>query len=184
MLDLALEHDAAARDGERAQEALQCRGCAVVGQLFSRLTEESPLVLAIEDLHWADATSVLLLEQLLGLAEEAPVLLVISLRLERDHPAWSLREHAAREFPHLLRELDLGPLGDADGELLAALVGQATLPAELERRVLEAAEGNPFFLEELVRSLVDAGAPGPTADGWRFDPTADAGVPPTAEDVI
>ncbi len=184
LLDLALEHDAAARTGELSPEALQWRTFEVVGQLFSRLTEESPLVLAIEDLHWADATSVLLLEQLLGLAEEAPVLLVLSLRLERDHPAWSLREHAAREFPHLLRELDLGPLGDADGELLAALVGQATLPAELERRVLEAAEGNPFFLEELVRSLVDAGALEQTADGWRFDHNVDVEVPQTVEKVI
>src|SRR6266849_3832201 len=165
MLDLALEHEAAARTGELSPEALQWRTFEVVGQLFGRLTEESPLVLAIDDLHWADATSVLLLEQLLSLAEEAPVLLVLSMRHERDHPAWSLREHAGREFPHLLRELDLGPLGDADGELLAALVGPGTLPAELERRVLQAAEGNPFFLEELVRSLAGAGRSRNTASG-------------------
>ena len=139
---------------------------------------------AIEDLHWADPTSVLLLEQLLSLAEEAPVLLVLSLRPERDHAAWGLREHASREFPHLLREIDLGPLGDADGELLAALVAPATLPAELERRVLEAADGNPFFLEELVRSLADVGALVRTDDGWRFDHAVEVEVPPTVEKVI
>src|SRR5262249_58715693 len=122
----------------------------VVGPLFARLAEEGPLVLAFEDLHWADPTSVLLLEQLLSLAEEMPVVLVLSLRPERDHGSWGLREHASREFPHLLREIDLGPLADADGELLAALVAPAELPAELARRGLEAAGGDPFLLHDIL----------------------------------
>ena len=184
LLEVALEHEAAARTAQLSPEALQWRTFEVVGQLFARFAESAPLVLALEDLHWADPTSVLLLEQLLSLAEEAPVLLVLSLRPERDHPSWSLREHAGREFPHLLREIDLGPLGDADGELLAALVAPATLPAELERRVLEAADGNPFFLEELVRSLADVGALVRTDDGWRFDHAVEVEVPPTVEKAI
>ena len=184
LLEVALEHEAEARTSQLSPEALQWRTFEVVGQLFARLAESAPLVLALEDLHWADSTSVLLLEQLLSLAEEAPVLLVLSLRPERDHPSWSLREHAGREFPHLLREIDLGPLGDADGELLAALVAPATLPAELERRVLEAADGNPFFLEELVRSLADVGALVRTDDGWRFDHAVEVEVPPTVEKAI
>jgi ABC-type oligopeptide transport system substrate-binding subunit/class 3 adenylate cyclase len=184
LLEVALEHEAAARTSQLSPEALQWRTFEVVGQLFARLAEDAPLVVALEDLHWADPTSVQLLEQLLSLAEEAPVLLVLSLRPERDHPSWALREHAGREFPHLLREIDLGPLGDADGELLAALVAPATLPAELERRVLEAADGNPFFLEELVRSLADVGALVRTDDGWRFDHAVEVEVPPTVEKAI
>jgi ABC-type transport system substrate-binding protein/class 3 adenylate cyclase len=184
LLEVALEHEAEARTAQLSPEALQWRTFEVVGQLFARLAETAPLVLALEDLHWADPTSVLLLEQLLSLAEDAPVLLVLSLRPERDHPAWALREHAGREFPHLLREIDLGPLGDADGELLAALVAPATLPAELERRVLEAADGNPFFLEELVRSLADVGALVRDDDGWRFDHAVEVEVPPTVEKAI
>ena len=184
LLDLALEHEAAAKTAELSPEALQWRTFEVVGELFARLAEEAPLVLSLEDLHWSDASSVLLLEQLLQLAEQSPVLLILSLRPERDHPAWGLRELAAREFPHLLREIDLAPLGDADGELLAALVGAGTLPAELERRVLHAAEGNPFFLEELVRSLIDAGALMRTADEWQFAHDVDVEVPQTVEKVI
>jgi ABC-type oligopeptide transport system substrate-binding subunit/class 3 adenylate cyclase len=184
LLEVALEHEAEARTSQLSPEALQWRTFEVVGQLFARLAETAPLVLALEDLHWADPTSVLLLEQLLSLAEEAPVLLVLSLRPERDHPAWALREHAGREFPHLLREIDLGPLGDADGELLAALVAPATLPVELERRVLEAADGNPFFLEELVRSLADVGALVREDEGWRFDHAVEVEVPPTVEKAI
>jgi ABC-type oligopeptide transport system substrate-binding subunit/class 3 adenylate cyclase len=184
LLDVALEHDVAAHTAELSPEALQWRTFEVVGHLFERLADEAPLIVAIEDVHWADSTSVLLLEQLLGLAESSPVLLVLSLRPEHDHVSWGLREHARREFPHLVRELDLGPLGDAEGELLAALVGQGTLPPELERRVLEAAEGNPFFLEELVRSLADVGALVHADGRWRFDHDVEVEVPQTVEKVI
>ena len=184
MLDLELEREADGRTAQLSPEALQWRTFEVIGQLFERLAEEAPLVVAIEDLHWSDATSIQLLEQLLRLAEASAILLVLSLRPERDAPAWALRELAAREYPHLLRELALEPLGDADGELLNALVGAGTLPAQLERRVLDTAEGNPFFLEELVRSLVDAGVLVREGDAWRFDHDAEIEIPPTVEKVI
>ncbi len=54
----------------------------------------------------------------------------------------------------------------------------------MERRILEPAEGNPFFLEELVRSLVDAGALVREDEGWRFDHEVDVEVPATVEKVI
>ena len=72
--ELHFNEEAAARTAQLSPEALQWRTFEVVGELFARLAESSPLVLALEDLHWADQTSVLLLEQLLSLAEEAPVL--------------------------------------------------------------------------------------------------------------
>ena len=89
-----------------------------------------------------------------------------------------MRRESSRIFS---RESKLGPLGDADGELLAALVGAGTLPAEVERRVLQTAEGNPFFLEELVRSLIDAGTLVRTEEGWRFDHEAEIEVPQTVD---
>ena len=54
----------------------------------------------------------------------------------------------------------------------------------MERRILEPAEGNPFFLEELVRSLVDSGALVREGEGWRFDHAVEVEVPPTVEKVI
>ena len=139
----------------------------------------------LEDLHWADQTSLQLVERLLALPERAAVLLLLTQRNEPDHPSWALRERAEREYPHLTLELALQPLsGDAQGELLASLVGPGTLPPELEWRLLDQAEGNPFYLEELIRSLVDSGALVRDDGGWRFDHDVAVSVPPTVEKVI
>ena len=77
-----------------------------------------------------------------------------------------MREQAARQPPDRRHTIELEALsGDAERESPPALVGAGTLPHDLERRLPAQAEGNPFFLEELVRSLVDAGALQHTAEG-------------------
>src|SRR5262249_55372966 len=155
LLDLALEPDAQARLAELSPEALQYRTFEVVATVLARLAEAGPVFGVLEDLHWADATSLQLVERLLPVTQGFGVLLVLTQRAERDHASWAVRELAAREFPHRTRELTLEALsGDAGAELLAALVGSETLLDDLRGRILDAAEGNPFFLEELVRSLV------------------------------
>jgi ABC-type transport system substrate-binding protein len=185
MLGLAVEPEAQARLSELSPEALQYRTFGVMRELLARLGADGPVFLVLEDLHWADPTSLQLLEDLLEATEVLPLLLVLSSRPERDHPSWHAKETAARLFPHRTREIALEALsGDAGRELLHALVGASTLPAEMERRILEPAEGNPFFLEEIVRSLTDAGALVPEGDGWRFDHEVDVEVPPTVEKVI
>jgi ABC-type oligopeptide transport system substrate-binding subunit/class 3 adenylate cyclase len=185
LLGLALDAESAARLAELSPEALQYRTFEVVIELVGRLAADGPLVLALEDLHWADATSVQLAERLLGLTESAALLIAVTQRSERDLPSWHLKELAAREYPHLMRELALEPLSrQAEFELLHDLVGQGTLPAGLEGRLLEVAEGNPFFLQELVRSLADAGALVREGREWRFDHEAPVEVPQTVEKVV
>src|SRR5437868_3924706 len=179
LLGLTLEADAVARLAELSPEALQYRTFEVVEELFRRLAEDRPVAVAIEDLHWADPTSIQLVERLVSIGEEAAVLLVIAQRSERDHPSWRLRERAPREYPHLASEVALEPLpGDAQRELLLALVGEDTLPEELRNRLLEQAEGNPFYLEELVRSLADTGALVHANGDWRFDHEGELQIPP------
>jgi ABC-type oligopeptide transport system substrate-binding subunit/class 3 adenylate cyclase len=185
VLGVTLEPDAAARLAQLSPEALQYRTFEVVGTLLARLAEDGPVVAAIEDLHWADPTSIQLVERLLPLTEEAAVLLLLTQRDERDHQSWALKELAAREYPHLFREIALEPLsGDAERELLESLTGAGTLPPELAERILGQAEGNPFFLEELVRSLTDAGALVRANGGWRFDHAVPVEIPQTVERVI
>jgi class 3 adenylate cyclase/tetratricopeptide (TPR) repeat protein len=185
MLGLSLEPEAHGRMAELSPEALQYRTFAVIRELLARLAQDGPVVVVLEDLHWADPTSLLLLELLLEDTETSALLLVLSSRPERDHPSWRVKESAARELPHRTHEVALEALsGDAERELLHALVGRDTLPDEMERRILEPAEGNPFFLEELVRSLVDSGALVHEGEGWRFDHAVEVEVPPTVEKVI
>ncbi|MGZ4206708.1 MAG: ABC transporter substrate-binding protein [Actinomycetota bacterium] len=185
LLGVSLEPDAAERLAALSPEALQYRTFEVVGTLFERLAQDAPLIVALEDVHWADPTSLMLLERLLPMTEQAALLLVITHRGERDHPSWRLKEDAVRELPHRTKEIALDSLsGDANRELLRALVAGAELPSQLEDRLLSDAEGNPFYMEELVRSLIDAGALVPSDGHWQFDHEVPLDIPPTIERVV
>src|SRR4249920_1666553 len=134
MLGLSLEPEARERLAELSPEALQYRTFAVIRELLMRLAQDGPVFVVLEDLHWADPTSLQVLERLLEDAETSALLLVLSTRPERDHPSWRVKESAARELPHRTREIALEALsGDAESELLHALVGPRTLPDEMER---------------------------------------------------
>jgi ABC-type transport system substrate-binding protein/class 3 adenylate cyclase len=184
VLELGSDGGGDDRLAELSPEALQYRTFEVVGELFERLAADRPVVVAIEDLHWADPTSVQLLERVVPVAERAAVLFTITLRDERDHVSWGLRERIAREYPHLLHESRLAPLeGTAPRRLLTELVGDV-LPDDLAGRVLATGEGNPFYVEEIVRSLTDAGALVPDGEGWRFVHDVPVEIPPTVERVI
>jgi class 3 adenylate cyclase/tetratricopeptide (TPR) repeat protein len=170
---------------ELAPEAIQERTFAAVGAVMSALAARGPLVVAVDDLHWADASTLDLLGTLLPLTDEAALLLILSARPERDHGSWALRERARRELSHRSHDIGLEVLaGDADRALLEALVGRDALPPGLERRILERAEGNPFYLEETFRSLVESGTLVSGADGWRMDREADVEVPDTVEKLV
>ena len=185
LLGLTLEADAARRLAELSPEALQYRTFEVVRELISRLAVDGPVAVVLEDLHWSDATSLQLLERLFADTEATALLLVLTSRLERDHPWWRVKEEVSRGLPHRISDITLEALsGDAGRELLHALIGAGTLPVEVEHRILEPAEGNPFFLEELIRSLADAGALTHDEHGWRFVHDVPLEVPPTVEKVI
>jgi ABC-type transport system substrate-binding protein/class 3 adenylate cyclase len=185
LLGLPLEPDDHDKVAELSPEAMQYRTFEVVRALVARLAQDGPVALAVEDVHWADPTSLQLLERLLPDTEELPLLLVVTSRPEPLHPSWKVKESSERELAHRTREVALSALAaDAGRALLVELVGDGVLPGLLEERILEHADGNPFFLEELVRSLIDAGALSPLDDGWRFDHEVTIEVPPTVEKVI
>jgi class 3 adenylate cyclase/predicted ATPase len=121
--------------------------------------DEDPLVVVCEDLHWADPTSIEVLEQLLPVTDRAPLLMMCVFRPEKEHGSWRLRETAAREYGHRHTDLWLEPLSAAQSETLVRnLLRLETLPQELRTRMLSQAEGNPFYVEEIIRSLINEGA--------------------------
>jgi class 3 adenylate cyclase/tetratricopeptide (TPR) repeat protein len=111
---------------------------------------ERPVVLAIEDLHWVDGASEAYLKALIDGIAGARVLLVLTYRPTYTAP---FGEHT------YVSRLVLEPLDDPDARrLVQATLGVDELPEELIRVVARKAEGNPFFLEELGRALVETGA--------------------------
>ncbi len=135
--------------------------------LLEGLARRDAVVLAIEDLHWADVASVELLTVLLELTDLLPLMILLTARPETDADAWSLRFHAERNYPHRVTEVRLPPLAPEDSERLADnLLRVSDLPESLRARVLERAEGNPFFLEEILRTLIEEGVLRREGERW------------------
>ena len=122
------------------------------------LASRSPLVLVLDDLHWIDPTSLDLMEQLLPLTERVPVLLIALFRPRRQEPSWQFHETAARDYAHRYKSVMLQPLNeDNSRELVANLLEVDDLPRKVRTLIMEKAEGNPFYVEEVIRSLLDSG---------------------------
>ncbi|HET6823554.1 MAG TPA: adenylate/guanylate cyclase domain-containing protein [Anaerolineales bacterium] len=117
-----------------------------------------PAVLVFDDMHWCDAASAELLRQLLPLTGEIPLVLLFAMRGERNAPAWQIKSSADEEYNHRYTELVLRPLSEAEGnELVNRLLNNPDLPNGLRGSILDKSGGNPFFIEEVVRTLIDNG---------------------------
>jgi len=143
------------------------------------LTEaaQRPLVIAIEDLHWADPTTAEFATFLPGQIAASPILFVCTYRPEFVS-TWPRKSYHSA--------ITLTRLSPRDGrQILAALLGATRIQDELVELVVEKAEGVPFFLEELVRSLQETGAMALHEGQWTLTPAAMAlQVPATVHDVL
>lgn len=113
--------------------------------------EAQPLVLGFEDLHWAEEPLLDLVEHLADRIDDAPVLILCLARPEllESRPGWGGGRRRSIA-------IDLGPLPEVETEVLVdALAGDAMLPPDVRRALLEKTEGNPLFVEETVRMLVE-----------------------------
>lgn len=144
------------------------------------------VVLVFDDLQWADPASADLLAELVELADETSVLFVLAFRPERQAPSWRIKQKLETDFPHRYSELELRPLSSTQSAQLLthAVPGEGILPA-LRARILEKAEGNPFFLEEIVRALIDEGTIVREGAAWRVTKAdAEISLPGTLQGVL
>ena len=138
---------------------LRTQYIAALRRLLLASAERQPLALIFEDIHWADQASVEVLNQLLPLACEAALLFCFTTRQEQGTPGWGLVSLARNTLGAGLVELDLQPLSPVEVERLAEnLLAADDLPDGLQALVLEKAEGNPLFVEEVINALIEAGA--------------------------
>ena len=133
------------------------------------LAQATPRVIVFEDLHWADEASLALLQDLCDLMPLCPILMICLMRLDRDTPAWTLAETARQKLPAAnLDEIALAPLSTAESrDLLSRLLHIEDLPDRVRSLILEKSEGNPFFVEEVIRSLLDSGHIVREQGSWR-----------------
>ena len=188
VMSLPQDEKTDARLRDLAGERLKANTFRAVETLTECAAGQGPLVLVCEDLHWADATSLDLLQQLFSLSDRCSLLIICVFRPRRERGCWALREVAARDYPHRHTDLTLQALSSAHSEaLIHNLLQSESVPAAFRARVLRTAEGNPFFVEEILRGLIDQGVV--VADeqtgGWRVtEGAADVRLPETLQGVL
>ncbi|MCK6449603.1 MAG: AAA family ATPase [Alphaproteobacteria bacterium] len=134
----------AAVDPAHRREAIE----RAVVRLVLRMADRAPLIFVVEDLHWVDRETHALIDRLIAQIDSAPVLLLVDYRPDHD-PGWT---NAGR-----LTRLDIEPLpAESARHFVDRMIGSDATVAELARDLVSRTAGNPFFLEQTVRSLVDA----------------------------
>jgi class 3 adenylate cyclase len=185
LLSIQLDPDVRARVSALEFETVKRYVSSVIG-VVRALAATGPVILACEDLHWADAASVDVIQQLLPLANELPLFIVATSRLDRESEGWRLVSAVRDGFGDALIDLRLEPLsGDDTRTLVANLLQVESLPQQTRDHILEKSEGNPFFVEEVIRMLIDRGAI--VREGERWVATAqvsDVEIPATLQGLL
>ncbi len=157
---LLLLPTSAADLSEGGPQAMQAQYLAALRSLFLALASRSPLVIVLEDTHWADPSSIDLLLKLLPLKDEIPILLVATTRPDRDVPGWQLLLSSGNPNANAnTYQIVLTPLPvEMSRELVANLLHFESLPESVRNLILTKADGNPFFVEEVIRTLIEQNA--------------------------
>ena len=162
-----------------------------LSQFLGALARVHPLIVVLEDLHWADSLSIDLISyimEMLGRDDfgEIPFGVICSYRPEIGNRCRHLPDTARRKCPHIFAEISLRELDEQGSIRLARnLLGDLAIPKSIEGFLFERARGNPFFIEEIVRSLLDQGILVKRADRWETTGEAPASiVPRNVESVI
>jgi len=168
-------------------EEFRRRFFSVVEQFLTSLAEKQPLVLVIEDLHWADESSIDLIAHILPLIKRTRLTFVgLSRSRQRPENLWKKLGPVLEECRENLVDVPLQPLSvEESRSLMTHLLGGDHLPQPVAAEILDKSEGNPFFLEEVLRSLIERG--GLRLEGERWTATSLTGilqVPDTLQGVL
>jgi class 3 adenylate cyclase/tetratricopeptide (TPR) repeat protein len=148
-----------------------------VTRLLLRESQAQPLLLLFEDLHWIDEETQALLDSLVESLPTARLLLLVNYRREYQH-GWGSKTY--------YRQIRIDPLPPASAEeLLSGLLGEDPTLEPLTRLLIERTEGNPFFLEESVRTLVETGALAGKRGAYRLEKAPQSlQIPPTVQAIL
>jgi predicted ATPase len=153
------------------------RTLAALLDQFEGLTRRQPTLLSFEDAHWADATSLELLDLTVERVRQLPVLALFTFRPEFEPPWVGLPN---------VSTLTLGRLQRNEVEsMVARVTGGRPLPAEVTEQIVVKTDGNPLFVEELTKAVLEAGLLVEDAEGYRLDgPLPPLAIPETLQDSL
>lgn len=154
---------------------------SAVQTIFTALARKLPTVFYLEDLHWADPSFVELLRQTLKEVRQPALVLCVH------RPAFVLfTSHQLSSMGKFYQEIRLQDLSSSEAQdMLESLLKTETIPADLKHIVQEKAEGNPFYMEELVNSLIESGTLIRDNGSWRITkPITESEISPTIHGVI
>jgi hypothetical protein len=157
-----------------------------LARFFQSLASAHGLLIFLDDLHWADQGTLALLHYLLRSLHEARVLVLAAYReleLGRTHPLSTALVEWNRE--RLTSRVALGRLSrEETGAMLAALFGEAAISANFTEAIHRETDGNPFFIEEVVQSLVEQGEVYRVEGGWDRKGFAELTIPQSIKEAI
>ena len=137
-------------------EALVQRMVEAVRGYLCGLAKEGPLAIVFDDLHWADEASLNLLLSLADLTDTQPLLFICMLRPDKTAASWDAINKIQQKTAARYHVVSLEPLREEQTDLLLSnLLGVKDLPKNVRDMIVEKADGNPFFIEELIRSLIE-----------------------------
>jgi class 3 adenylate cyclase/tetratricopeptide (TPR) repeat protein len=157
-------------------------GC--MRSLLTKLVRSGPTVLVLEDLHWADPTSLQLTGDIASLVKNGPLLLVLTRRPEPDPGVSALEGSLLSDKDLNVRALELFPLGPgAERDLANLLLGEPA-SEDVIGAIMHGVDGNPLFLEERLSSLLETGALAKDSSGWHVDRTISRELPEVIERLV
>ena len=147
-------------------EQLRNRGLMYLIQYFQALSQEMPIVIFLEDIHWGDDSSLDVISRIGELSPNYPILIVCACRpqLYERRPYWG-------EGKAFHKRLELHPLSKRESRQLVAEILKLTddIPSELRELIVRGAEGNPFYTEELIKMLIEDGVVIPDEETWQIE---------------
>jgi transcriptional regulator with AAA-type ATPase domain/tetratricopeptide (TPR) repeat protein len=138
------------RIAQLTSEAIRLRTLDIFRQMILGASAQRPVVVVVEDVHWADRASEEILDAIA--TDSAPVLLLSTYRPGFRPPSWMSRSFAT--------QMALSRLSPEDSRTMLHSVVEEEIPESVARMILDKAEGNPFFLEEIYRAVEGLGRPG------------------------
>ena len=126
--------------------------------LIVKAGEFKPIIFMLEDMHWVDESTIEILLSLTGLIKKSPVMFVLVYRPGYEETSERLHGLLLNSFPDRCVDIELTALDSSESETLSLnLLRGGGFPEHITRQIITRSEGNPFFIEEVIRSFIDTG---------------------------